>query len=588
MKKHLRTYLFFIILIITANQVIAQKPASIVEVKTYGSFETGGVDIQVDNLNGNESAKLYYKNANEDNFQEGHTFVKYDANHFATSLFNLSLDTEYFVKVELVDPDGKNENQIIESKLKTRKEFNIPEPLETVIVSNNDELKKAIKNASPGLEIKIKSGDYPERVVIDSLLGTEKLPIVLTAYDTSNHPHFYDGILINKSSYIILSNLEIEKNKTKAVGGVRILGSNHITVTDCYVHDSGENYSANIIIAFSDQNIGEDKNGYHLIQNNIISDETPMQDEFIFTYKKIEGVTYHGIRLDDVPGGFNTLRNNKIYGVMDGISCGGDEKEEPYITIDDKDILKIHLQQNIDVYNNVIYNVHDDGIETDGHMVNGRIFNNRIGKSTNGISTASVYPGPIFILRNYIHGFEEGACKMNTRGIEITRNVFWYHNTIKQHETARFCILRGSPGLTTDITYRNNIIYALSSPIDTRVSDENTSHTNHSFDYNLLYSEGEKLLFAWGEEVGSRKEYDTFEDFKEGTRKDFNNPQEVNGIFKKPKLDLSKYNDYEKETRLLNLKLLKGSPGIDEALIIPGINDNYKGAAPDMGAYEVE
>ncbi len=588
MKNYSKTFLLFIIVLITANQIIAQESANILEVKTYGSFETGGVDIQVDNLNGNESVKLFYKNTNDDNFQEGHPFVKYDANHFATSLFNLIPDNEYIIKVELVDPDVRNKNQTIDSKLRTRAEFSIPTPLKKVIVSNSKELKTAINHSSPGLEIKIKPGVYAERVIIDSLFGNEKAPIVFSAYDTSSYPHFKDGILINHSSYIVLCNLEIEKTTTKEVGGVRILGSNHVTVTDCYVHDSGENYSANIIIAFSDQNIGEDKNGYHLIQNNVISDETPQQDEFIYTHKKIKGVTYHGIRLDDIPGGFNTLRNNKIYGTIDGISCGGDEKEEPYITIDDKDILKIHLQQNLDVYNNIIYNVHDDGIETDGHMVNGRIFNNRIGRSTNGISTASVYPGPTFILRNYIHGFHEGACKMNTRGIEITRNVFWYHNTIKQHPNARFCILRGNPGLTTDINYRNNIIYAQSRIIDTRVGDENTSHTNHSFDYNLLYSEGDKPLFAWGEEVGSRKEYNTFEDFQVGTKNDYNNPQEVHGIFKKPELDLSTYNNYGEESGLLKLELLDSSFGIDEGVIIKGINDNYKGNAPDMGAFEVK
>jgi hypothetical protein len=38
----------------------------------------------------------------------------------------------------------------------------------------------------------------------------------------------------------------------------------------------------------------------------------------------------------------------------------------------------------------------------------------------------------------------------------------------------------------------------------------------------------------------------------------------------------------------LNLSLLAGSPAIDGAIHIPGINDGYRGSAPDMGAFEFD
>jgi hypothetical protein len=43
---------------------------------------------------------------------------------------------------------------------------------------------------------------------------------------------------------------------------------------------------------------------------------------------------------------------------------------------------------------------------------------------------------------------------------------------------------------------------------------------------------------------------------------------------------------YPKEGYDFNLR--KGSPAVDAGLVLPNINDNYQGEAPDMGALEKE
>ncbi len=562
---------------------------TVTAVSIYAAYETAGVQIQTKLNSRTIKAEMEYKAVEEDApFRKGHPFVAYDANHLATSLFGLQPGKEYLVKITLRQEENQTVPAVLKRRFNTKSPFSIPRSPNRIVVNDAHALQEALKNLESGTELLIKPGIYSDRVILSDIQASKEQPLVLQAYNIQDKPHFLDGILINRSAHIILKGLEIELRKTKEHGGVRILGSNNITVTDCYIHDCGENYSANIIIAFSEQNVGMDKNGYHLIQNNILSDETPVPPGKEFTHKSFEGQTYYGIKLDDNPGGFNIIRNNVIYGVIDGIACGGDEKEEPVLDPQDKDVLKIWPHQNVDVYENIIFNVKDDGIETDGHMVNGRIFRNRIGKCQNAISTAAVYPGPLFILRNYMYGFRENAAKMNTRGNEVTRNVFWYHNTIKQIKSAKHCILRGNPGLTENIVFRNNIIDAVGSVIETYVFEKNTRHLNHSFDYDLLYSLGKAPLFVWGDIPGSRTFYNTLEDFQNGTEKDFGRRQETHALFAEPLLNMTTIPGYNEETALLTLSLLPGSPGIDTAVIIPGINNDFFGTAPDMGAYEVK
>ena len=177
---------------------------------------------------------------------------------------------------------------------------------------------------------------------------------------------------------------------------------------------------------------------------------------------------------------------------------------------------------------------------------------------------------------------------MNTKGQEVTRNIYWYHNTIKQIEEASNCVLRGNPGLTNNIVFRNNILEATTKPIDTYTFETEVSHTNHSFDYNLLYTKKSEAQFAWGDKIETRKIYNSFYEFQHGTLQDFGIMQEENGIFAKPLLDLTPIKGYSIKNGIISLELLKNSPGIDKGIIIKGINTNFKGKRPDIGAFELE
>jgi hypothetical protein len=588
LQKLLTTIVSIVVTVMfTVASGYAQNGAQIVSFDTYGAFETAGITIELSNYDHDETARIFYKKAGTSTYHEGHPLIRYDANHMATSLFNLALNTTYDLRIELVDPDGTNPNQTVTTQVATRPEFSIPAALRTIYVSNSTGLQNAIAQIQPGDHILLQPGNYSQDISIYGKHGTANNPMVLAATDPNNKPHILNGIEIEQSSYLILDHLEIEDENGGNFGGVNIRGSHHTTITNCYIHDCSEQWVANIAILHGDEIPGSDKNGYHLIMNNIISEEDPWppgsEDN---PWDPYPGQTYFGIKMDYAPGGFTIIRGNTIYGVADAISPGGDEGQSPVLGLDDPNVLDTWGNQNLDIYDNIIYHVRDDCIETDGHLMNGRIFRNRLGECTNAISTAPVYPGPIFIVRNMMYGFKENVSKMNTGVPGETRNILWYHNTIKQATNTDYCIYRGEPGQTFQITFQNNIIMAVGRVIDTDMYTSGSYHRNHVFDYDLMYTTGSAPRFKWGDEPGSNKSYDTWEDFRNGTELDFGFRQERHGLYAEAQLDLTPIAGVPPGYGIVNGSLQAGSPGIDAALLMPGINDDYSGGGPDMGAFE--
>ena len=570
--------------------------ATIDSVDTYGAFETAGVTIKLSGNNHDETARILV------NGTEAYPFTRYDGNHMSTSLFNLSPGTTYNLTIELTDPDGDDDSAT--STVTTKSAYSIPSALRTVAVSSTAELTSAISNAIAGDRIVIASGEYSSTVSISSKNGTESNPIVFTAADTSNRPHFTNGVTVYQSSYLVFDHLEVEVSNASysgGYGGMDFRGSHHITITNCYIHDCDAfgTYTANIFIEHNDENVGSDKNGYFLIMNNVISDENPPSWPWddSNSCEETVGHTYVGIKMDFKPGGYNIICRNLIYGVLDGIATGGDEGHDAP-GWSDNDVLTNYPNQNVDIYDNIIYHVRDDCIELDGHTMNVRVFRNRLGECQNAISTAPVYPGPIFIYRNYLYGFKEGASKLNTAVDGETRHVYWYHNTIKQHSNGQWCLYRGMPGFTRNIQFKNNIIMATGPVLDCDISG---AHLDHVFDYNLMYSSRNGRLwndieFYWGDTPGSTVNYATWGDFRSGSG------QEANGTYGEASLSTSTVTSMPTLTYIpsmnnvptipasqyfiLNLGLETNSNGINAGVHIPGINDGYSSSAPDCGALE--
>lgn len=571
--------------------------SAIAAVAVYGNFETAGVDLRIENMNFNESATLEYRRAGETAYRRGHDFVRYDGNHLAGSLFGLTPGVTYELRLTLADPDGVAGTNPALASVTTRPEYTLPSPLRVVAVAGQTQLDDAVAVAVPGDEIRLAPGTYPAGIFIYGRSGSAAHPIVFTSQGTARPViggSADGGISLEGSNYYVFNDLEVHN---EIGNGIVFRGCHDTVIRNCYIHDSQPgDYTANIMIQHSEE-ADPPYSGNHLILGNVISDDThDAMDEDQgpgATNVNVPGQSYFGILLAYQPGGFVTIRNNIVHGTVDGIHPCGDEGGDPVLGPDDPDLLATWHDQNLDLYDNVIYDCKDDGIELDGHMVNGRVFRNRIGKCENAVSLAPFYPGPLFVARNFLHGFHQGCFKQNTGVDGITRNALLYHNTIREkprssppHCGDEHCLYRGEPALQRDFVYLNNIFQALGRVYNGDMYTPGNYHSNDRFDYDLMhtiYQTSSPYAYKWVCEDGAPLNNTRYVDLP-GFRAAVG--QESHGLWGDPVLKTGVLPGFDAASKLLDLRLLAGSPAIDAAVPIAGINDAYHGAGPDMGAFE--
>lgn len=223
--------------------------------------------------------------------------------------------------------------------------------------------------------------------------------------------------------------------------------------------------------------------------------------------------------------------------------------------------------KNIDIHNNLVENIADDAFEPEGPAVNMRIYENKVMRFLNGISDAPCSVGPVFVVRNILHGFIQGAfkCKNGAAG-----QALYYHNACYPNlKDVRPCgnhpdgtiACRPSPhdGVRWMRT-RNNVIVARSAPMHLNRSRFPAAMINSlDYDYNVLWALSGKRNPTMLKEPHSVWRQPAFKDVEAG------------------------------DLRLSDEK----QPGVDAGDVIKGINDEvperyqYKGKAPDMGLYEV-
>ena len=137
--------------------------ATIEAIETYGAFETAGITIKLANHNNNETARIWV------NGTEAHPFIRYDGNHLATSLFNLSPGTTYNLIIEVTDPDG--DDATTTTTVTTKSAYTIPGALNVYNVSSFTDLQTRINNAVAGDRIVVAAGTYSSTLSISGKMG---------------------------------------------------------------------------------------------------------------------------------------------------------------------------------------------------------------------------------------------------------------------------------------------------------------------------------------------------------------------------------------------------------------------------------
>lgn len=256
---------------------------------------------------------------------------------------------------------------------------------------------------------------------------------------------------------------------------------------------------------------------------------------------------------DPATGRGNVIRRNVFHDYFDGLNVC------PSWTAG--------LTNETDVYENLVYRAGDDGMETDGRCSNVRIWSNTFHDVLMGISLAPAYTGPVYAIRNVIYrtgvgnnDYTGSPFKFNS-GYGTSGPMFLFHNTADAALAGNNGLYIKAPGTWAGIVGRNNVWggtafavenYNASQPID--------------LDYDDLWNDNLGDLVCWDE-----MRYPTLAAFISGTG------QEPHGLSVEPGFVDAGSGDYS---------LSQDSDLIDSGLLIPGINDSYVGAAPDVGAYE--
>lgn len=621
---------FFLPLLLCRSQ-----PALSASIEVYGNFHSMGVIVSLtssEDPDGDAVAILEYRTSDQP-YRQGFPPTRV-SDRFIGSLFWLTPGTEYDVRVTMTDPDGDPiDGTVLQANGSTRAEISIPSPNNQIYVSPSGggdcslaspcSLATGIGQAFPGDAVILLGGTYYLGGISSVRSGTATDPIVWRAYSgetpildgadpaTFVWEHYTDVVFsttvnVGNTHFVMadgkrlfpyddLTDLEnlsrdntpgfftsgttlyvhLENGKNPQNADMVISRENeafHITHDYIYILDltlchygQGSyakaiylNGASNTLVqacTFEDNDLGvgiKRAAWENVIQDCTFSDTIsnwPWSD-----IKDVGGLEDGGIQFyEPVDGRGNIIRRNTFHDDFDGFGICPNSTAM--------------VTNETDVYDNTIYNMGDDGVEADGRCSNVRIWGNTFYDVLMGISLAPVYDGPVYAIRNVIHrtgvgnhSYTGSPFKFNS-GYSTSGPMYLFHNTADAYYPGNNGLYIKSPGTWDFIHARNNIWSGTNYAID----NYNTSQPV-DMDYDNLYNADITDLVRW-----DSTRYATLASFSAATG------QESHGLNLNPDFVNPGNMDY---------RLRPGSPMIDAGGFIPGINDQFFGTAPDLGAFE--
>ncbi len=319
--------------------------------------------------------------------------------------------------------------------------------------------------------------------------------------------------------------------------GVCTLNASHVVIRKNKIH----NMQLGIYVNWT----GNDEQGNDTrIEYNEIYD--PPVNEWPWDAVKSSTMEGTGIVLRGHIGAI--VRGNNIHNFFNGIYTGSSGALEYAAVAFDADI-----------YNNHIYDISDDALEPEGTCVNHRFRNNFIDSTFVGVSLAPITQGPTWVLRNLVTNYTSRGVKwaLNSDGkVLIYQNTFWTTSTSAN-----------GMDLITPIhnaVLRNNIFQTGGYSFYEVQTGSTGNDWNNDDLYNARASSGPH--FKW-ENVN----YNNVTALCAASGLECQGYEELPGFANPDGGDFT---------------LLASSPNIDRGVVIPGINNDFKGDAPDLGAYE--
>lgn len=476
-------------------------------------------------------------------------------NLFAGSIMYLEPDTEYEVQFRLTDPDGGNAEKNV--AVKTRPVPIAPDPDRTLHVyppKHSGErqqpayssLASAVEELLPGDLVLLNAGVHTmdEAGIRVTQSGTAEKPIVFRGAE--NGESIIDGggakmiFDIRNADHLFFENLTIRNGNHT----FRADGASWLTVRRCHIYDVRMglySYSENSTNWYIADNVitGRNKEWYPRVEEN----------------PSHTGINFYGRG--------HVVCYNRISKFWDCVAIANYGKPK-----ESRDLQCVA----IDMYNNDLFEAVDDGIESDYGCHNVRIFDNRIFNCHTALSAQPFYGGPVYFIRNQVYGITALPLKLHNycTGLEI------YHNTLISARQAFQSFKYWQNG-----TLRNNLFLGV-----TRYAVETGSpHPKTTLDYNgyRKIDDPEGRFIKWFD--GEKEErYSNLAEFTRGTGFGKHGVMVDFDIFvdADPPVEGVTYSaDFG------DLELLPASAAIDSGIVLPNVNDDYAGRAPDLGCLEL-
>jgi len=228
-----------------------------------------------------------------------------------------------------------------------------------------------------------------------------------------------------------------------------------------------------------------------------------------------------------------------------------------------------------DIYGNIISHVWDDAIESEGANMNVRIWGNYTHHTFQHVAVACTSKGPLYIFRN-VFGLSRSTHKDPLGGSMIKvgqRDEFGggrryvFHNTALQ-PMGSFHVF--SSHVNPNTVTRNNIFDCRG-----RLTSSREAEPPSDFDYDL-FNGMDRGLARERHGVRGRPA------FVSSTNLEFS-PARTTTTIQWGKV---KIQQGERTVTLTDPVVTVPNPVIDAGVVLPGFNDDFVGAAPDLGAFE--
>ena len=495
------------------------------------------------------------------------------ANKLSGSIFDLEPDTGYEIRLRLSDPDGGAAERTIRARTRP-----VPAPMPGAPVrpATPATFAEVMAAARPGDVVELAPGNYGFYALPKD--GEPGKPIVIRSRpgdaiylegDPSAEPPRGDG----REGEAVFEGLSLQGRRHVMVTGVvsvgpvlmwncqscavtrsRVYGVWGITATSQGIEKWLPDVAARLDpypTARNWETVPRAKVVDAYVADNVVIGIAPWARPVYGSRGRNIG---EGIEL---PGPGNVVAHNRVVGFRDCISI----LEGRYAV----------TQQSEDVYGNDLEACADDGIELDYYASNARVLRNRMVNVHRGVSAGPGFGGPAYFLRNVFYNTLTAPINPNRAGAGA---VVLHNTAVRSGSASRGVVAEHSFGY-----YRNNLLvgggdagpdaFAIHLPDPARMVGMDLDHNGYGHlggplrarvgDRDLVGIQAYRALEPHAVDVGPHP---------------FAAPVEI---------PVRPFDPW----RMPDLRLRPDSPAVDAALRIPGVNDGFTGAAPDLGAYEL-